>query len=286
MLKSEHLEAFVAFAEHLNFTHAAHALHLSQPALHVQIKKLGEEVGVPLYRRRGQKLELTVAGQRLLLHAREEQQRGREILDELRTGSPHPTVTLAAGTGSYLYLLGPAIREFMRTSPARLRLLQRDRAGTALALRQGEAHLGVGAFDALPDDLDAQLLLRVPPLLVMPRRHPLAKKRRVRLEDLQDAPLIVPPVGQPLRATLAQALSSLGIRWQVAVEATGWSLVLRFVELGMGLTVVNGCCEIPRTLAARPLPELPHVSYYVVTPRGAQLGAETKRLRALLVARH
>jgi hypothetical protein len=75
----------------------------------------------------------------------------------------------------------------------------------------------------------------------------------------------------------------VGVRWQIAVEATGWSLVLRFVELGMGLTVVNGCCEIPRTLVAHPLRELPQVSYYVVTRRGAQFGAEVKRLRALLV---
>jgi LysR family transcriptional regulator, low CO2-responsive transcriptional regulator len=51
----------------------------------------------------------------------------------------------------------------------------------------------------------------------------------------------------------------------------------------MGLTVVNGCCEIPRTLVARPLHELPQVTYYVVAQRGAQLGPEAKRLRSLLL---
>ena len=52
MLKLEWLEAFAAFAEHQSFTRAARALHLSQPALHVQVKKLSEALGVALYRYR------------------------------------------------------------------------------------------------------------------------------------------------------------------------------------------------------------------------------------------
>ena len=62
MLRTEWLEAFIAFAERLNFTHAARALHLSQPALFVQISKLGEAVGVPLYFRQGRQLQLTMLG--------------------------------------------------------------------------------------------------------------------------------------------------------------------------------------------------------------------------------
>jgi DNA-binding transcriptional LysR family regulator len=279
MIKSEWLEAFIAFGERLNFTHAARALHLSQPALFVQIQKLGEAVGVPLYDKSGQKLLLTDAGERLLAHAREERERSRELLDELRTGSAHPTVTLAAGTGSYLYLLGPAIRAFRRASTARLQKLQRDRRGTVEAVRRGEAQLGVAAFDALPEDLESRLLTRVPEVLVLPRQHRLAKKGQVRLTDLDGESLIVPPVGQPQRATLEQALA--GVSWQVAVEATGWSLVLRFVELGLGLTVVNGCCEIPRGLVARPVAELPSVAYHLVSRR--ELRSEAKRLRDLIL---
>ena len=200
---------------------------------------------MPLYSRQGRQLVLSDAGRRLLAFAREQRDRDGEVVSELRTGRARPTVTLAAGTGSFLYLLGPALREFLRASPARLRLLQRERGGTVEAVKSGEAQLGVAAFDAVPDDLEPQLVTRVPQLAVMPRQHPLAKRRRIRLRDLDGLQLIVPPVGQPQRATLEQALSSAGVHWQVAVEATGWTLVLRFVELGLGLTVVNGCCEIP-----------------------------------------
>ena len=53
MLQSPWLQAFITFAEHANFTHAAKAMHLSQPALHLQIQRLSEAVGVPLYTRQG-----------------------------------------------------------------------------------------------------------------------------------------------------------------------------------------------------------------------------------------
>jgi DNA-binding transcriptional LysR family regulator len=282
VLRAEWLESFIAFAERLNFTHAAMALHLSQPALHVQIAKLSETVGVALYEKRGRQLALTDAGVTLLGFARDAKQQSAELVTALRTGVHESSVTLAAGTGAFLYLLGPGIRDFMRASPARLRLLHRDRAGTVEAVRRGEAQLGVAVFDAVPDDLDAQLLTRVPQVLVMPKRHGLARRRQVKLADLSGEALIVPPVGNPQRATLSQALDSAEVQWRVAVEATGWELVLRFVELGVGLAVVNGCCRIPPRLVSRSLPELPRVAYYLIERRSARQSEAAAQLRRAL----
>jgi DNA-binding transcriptional LysR family regulator len=284
MLRSEWLTSFIAFAERLNFTHAAWALHLSQPALHVQIAKLTEAVGVPLYEKRGRQLALTAAGVKLLAFAREAQARADDFVTTLRTGRAAPSVTLAAGTGAFLYLLGPGIRDFLRGATARLHLLHRDRAGAVAAVRRGEAQLGVAAFDALPEDLEAQLLVRVPQVLVMPRRHALARRARLRLADLGGQALIVPPVGQPQRATLAQALDSAEVPWRVAVEATGWELVLRFVALGLGLAIVNGCVRVPPGLVGRALVELPRVSYSIVARPGLRSDEPAAQLRRLLQA--
>ena len=285
MLSSTWLDSFIAFAEHLNFTHAARALRLSQPALYVQISKLAEEVGIPLYQRIGRRLELTAAGVDLLRFARENRERSRCFLEELRTGHSDQPVTLAAGTGAYLYLLGPALREFQRRSSSRLELLQRDRAGAVAAVRSGEAHLGVAPLDSTPEGIEVKLLLRVDQALVLPARHRLARKRRVRLSDLAGESLIVPPEDHAQRATLAQALASAGVPWRVAVEATGWQLVLRFVELGMGLTVVNSCCKPPRGLVLRPLAELPRVSYALLTRASTSRRGEAARLAQLLLER-
>src|ERR1700722_7647778 len=81
MLKLEWLEAFAAFAEHRSFTRAAAALHLSQPALHVQVKKLAQALGVALYRREGQRLVLTADGRRVAAFGRETRGTPRELDD-------------------------------------------------------------------------------------------------------------------------------------------------------------------------------------------------------------
>src|SRR5688572_9860058 len=120
LLKTEWLESFVAFAERLSFTRAAEARHISQPALHVQIAKLGGELGVPLYRRDGQRLVLTTDGTKLLAFAREELERTRVFRDLLATGASREPVVLAAGEGAYLYLLGDALHDVLDAGGAPL----------------------------------------------------------------------------------------------------------------------------------------------------------------------
>jgi DNA-binding transcriptional LysR family regulator len=283
VLSSDGLEAFIAFAERLNFTHAAADLHISQPALHVKIGKLAESVGAPLYRRIGRRLELTAQGVAVLAFARESRERDRLLVETVRTGASHPPITLAAGEGAYLYLLGAAIRAFARRSKSRLTLLQRDQSGTIAAVRSGEAHVGVAILDGAVDGIDQQRIGRWPQVLVMPARHALARKRSLKLADLDGVALVVPPEGRPQRATLQQAFNSASVPWRVAVEATGWALMLHFVEIGVGLAVVNGCCRIPRGLVARPLAELPQVEYHVLARAGAALAGEAAALRRAIV---
>ena len=55
-VSADALASFAVFADHLNFTRAAEELHISQPALHVKVRKLSESLGRPLYRRAGRRL--------------------------------------------------------------------------------------------------------------------------------------------------------------------------------------------------------------------------------------
>ncbi|WP_437758218.1 LysR family transcriptional regulator [Sorangium sp. So ce1389] len=284
MLNLDWLGAFVVFSEHLNFTRAARALHISQPALHGQIGKLGEALGVALYQRRGQRLELTADGKRVAAFGREVGERTRSFLDVLRNGESREPVVLCAGEGSYLYLLGEGIRAFTARAAAPLRLLTRDREATLDAIATGEAHLGVAPLEGTPDGLAADRLTEVEQVLVVPHAHPLARKRRIKLQDLEGARLVVPGPSRPHRALLAQALLSAGVRWEPAVEANGWELMLHFVRLGVGVAVVNACCRLPRGLVARPIPELPRKVFYVVRRRGGELQGAPAELRDTLLA--
>ncbi len=284
MLHLEWLEGFTVFAEHLSFTAAARALHLSQPALHVQIGKLSAELGVPLYVRHGQRLELTADGRRVLLFAREMGERERAFRDVLRAGESLQPVALAAGEGSFLYLLGPAIRAFSAAARAPLRLLTRDLDATLAAVRSGEAHLGVAPVEGAPQGLTIDHLTEVAQVLAVPAAHPLARRRSIKLRDLEGARLVVPPPGRPHRAAITAALLAAGVAWEPAVEASGWEPMLHFVALGVGIAIVNACCRLPRGLVARPLPELPRRSYSVIRRRDAVLEGVTAELRRVILA--
>lgn len=54
----------------------------------------------------------------------------------------------------------------------------------------------------------------------------------------------------------------------MAVEATGWEVMLHLVRLGMGLAVVNACCRLPAGVAGRPIPELPALQYFLFHRNG------------------
>jgi DNA-binding transcriptional LysR family regulator len=274
------LAAFVVFAERLNFTHAARDLHISQPALHVQIKKLTEAVGRPLYRRAGRALTLTAEGRRLAAYGREVDQRGRQVLAEVRGEVAAGPVVLASGQGAFLYLLGGAIRRFLRHGGA-LRLATLPGPDAIEAVRDARAHLAVVATDAPPPDLDAARLCDVGQRVVLPATHRLARRRSIRPADLAGESIVTAPAGTPHRAMLTQLLRAAGIDWTVAVEAPGWELMLHFARLGLGVAVVNAFCPVPPGLVAIPLAGAPAITYHLLA-RPAPRGDATDSLRALI----
>ena len=276
----EAIQAFAVFADSLSFSEAARALHISQPALHTKIGRLADQLGIPLYVRSGQKLALTRHGELVARHGRDLQSRSLALLDSLRGHAEPERIALAAGGGAFLYLLGPSLRSFIRrsTGKVRLTLLTLDRAGTLDAVLTGKAHVGVAPLETVPDEIAAEPLCSVGQVLVAPRDHPLARKRSIRLPDLAGAELIVPRSGQPHREILARTLQSAGIPWTVAVEATGWELIIEFVRMGMGFAVVNSYCRIPAGLTSVPIPELPGLRFQVCYLAGTKPGGHLRRL--------
>lgn len=279
----DRLRSFLVFAEHQNFTHAAETLALTQPALFAQVKRLADDLGVALYRRRGRQLELTAEGVQVQRFARDLVSSSTAFLERLHGSARAETVRLAAGEGAYLYLLGNALREHRKHSPHPLRLLTRDAPGTLAALRSGDADVGVAALTELPADLESETLVSVGQVVVVPRGHVLAKKKRLCLADLEGRDLVVPPLGRPHRTALSRALLGAGVQWHVAVEVTGWELMLHFTQLGMGLAVVNDFVRVPRGLVARPLQGLSPIRYQLLTreretrPSAAQLADVLRR---------
>lgn len=267
------LFSFVVFADHLNFTRAAEALHITQPALHAQIRKLAEDIGATLYRRDGRALVLTAEGRRLAAFGREVQARGSDVLAELRGEDSRGPVILASGQGAFLYLLGPAIKRFPKDRWP-LRVVSMSGPDTVQAVRDARADVGVAVLTNAPTDLDCQTVRRVGQTVLLPRGHRLSKRRSLKPGDLDTESIVVAPEGSPHRVMLSQALATAGARWSVAVEATGWELMIQFVRCGLGIAVVNDFCPVPRGLVGVRLEGVPDVEYQVATRPGS--GRESK----------
>lgn len=255
------LQAFAEFAESGNFTHAAARLHLSQPALHAKITNLSRLLNSTLYIRKGRGIEITKAGQKVQRFARELQQAAEEFDADLRDTPKTSPVTLIAGEGAYLYMLGAGIRSYRRTTKHALTLQVADAQSALAAVELGQAHIGIAPLDAAPSGVISQTFSRVGQVVALPAKHELASKRSIKLKQLNDCNLVVPPVGRPHRTMLSRLLQSESVTWHVAVEVSGWELMLNFVQLGVGLAIVNECCRLPKGVVSRPIPELPSIYY-------------------------
>jgi DNA-binding transcriptional LysR family regulator len=270
LLEPDALRSFAVFAEHRNFTTAAAALHISQPSLHVKIKKLGAALGVDLYERDGRRLTLTAAGRQLAAFARDNARRVDDFLGELAAA---PTVTIAAGRGAFRWVIAESIRRISAGGRA-VAILSADRDAALAAVTSGRADVAVVAYDPPARGVRSSQIAAYPQVLVVDDGHPLAGRTEVRLADLAGLDLVVPPPDRPHRRTLERALLDAGVAWRPAAEVEGWDLLVHCVALGIGATVVNGCVEVPPGLSAVPIADLPAVRYWAAwrTARRGALG--------------
>jgi LysR family transcriptional regulator, low CO2-responsive transcriptional regulator len=132
LLESDALRSFGVFAQHRNFTAAAAALGISQPALHVKVRKLAAGLGTELYEREGRSLVLTPAGERLAAFALDSRARAGELLTAL--GGDSSALAIAAGRGAIRWVIPDAIRAASR----------QGRRVRGVPVHRGEAVAGPG----------------------------------------------------------------------------------------------------------------------------------------------
>ena len=264
LLEPDALRAFAAFAAHRNFTTAAAALHISQPSLHVKIRKLSAELGVSLYEREGRRLVLTAAGQRLAAFAADHGRRLDEFLAQVHDAPP--ALSIATGRGALRWVIGGAIRRVSAEGHP-VTIITADRDGALAALASGRVDVAVVAYDPPSRQVDAVQVAAYPQVLVIDSTHRLARRQRLRLADLDGLGLVVPAPDRPHRRALERALLNAGVAWTPVAEADGWDLLVHLASLGVGATVVNGCVAVPPGLTAVPISDLPRIRYWAAWRR-------------------
>ncbi len=174
-------------------------------------------------------------------------------------------MALASGPGAFLNLLGPAVLK-AREGPFPLRLMPRNRPRAATAMREARAHVAAGVFaSATTAGLQIYPWREVGQMVVVPKAHRLAAREQLHPTDLAGEALVIAPQGLPHRVSTARVLAEQDVAWEVAVEATGWELMVRFVTYGMGVTVINDFVALPDDLTGVPISGFPAVRYDVAT---------------------
>lgn len=238
------LRSFVAVAEELHFGRAAERLHISQPPLSVQIRTLEERLGARLFDRDRRSVKLTEAGAFLLDRARFLLTEGeRSTLEAARIARGESGVLAIGYTPTATYeVLPPLLRRFRARHPSvRLELVELRSALQLEALRAGRIEVGFACGPLGAEDLTERVLVTERFVAAVPRRHPLARRARVRLRELARAPIVaVRPDVEPAWAdACTSALRRARAELEVVQETDGKIALLGLVAAGVGLAIVS-----------------------------------------------
>ena len=210
-MELRHLRYFVALADCLSFTRAAERVHVTQSTLSHQIRQLEEEVGQPLFERIGKRVVTTEAGALLLgfaVRALREvdggiamlQPGGGGLTGQLRIGATH---TFNIG------LIPECVALFLDRHPTvqiRIEELSADRISERLG--SGALDLGIAYRPSGPSKLRFEPLFHEEMVLVVSERHPFAARRRIRMVELHQQPLVLLPVEFATRTLLDECFAS------------------------------------------------------------------------------
>jgi len=242
----QQLRGFCYAARTKSISKAADMLFLSQPSVSLQIKALEEELGAKLFERKGPRIALTHDGETLYDLARPIVGAIDKLDEEFfarRDSLEHGTVSIAAGGSTIQYVLPPVVEQFLGEYPdidVRLHNVT-GKAGLEL-MREGDADFAVGPLLDTPDDLAFYAIVSYDPVLITAPSHPLAARKRIRLRDISQYPLILPPKHLSTWRMLEYVFAEHGLPYEVKLEVGGYEVIKTYVRLGLGISIVMDIC--------------------------------------------
>jgi DNA-binding transcriptional LysR family regulator len=286
----QQLQYFLATVEHGSFSAAADSLHMAQPSLSEQVRRLEAELGVELFARVGRGLALTEAGHTLRPHAErviaDAAQARESVVEvrELRGG----TVSLGMFGDAPYYLLTEIIEEFRARHPdVRVRVVGQNSSEVADALRSGELEAAVIALPVDDTGLDVRPIMDVEIFFAtaVPERLP----RRMTAKRLAEVPLIVYDANygweDPTRRQLYERAQRAGVSLEPVVEIEDVQAAVQLAGRGVGDTVVSQAVatgsRFPATLHLAPFDPPLRDTFAIVTRRGAHLSPAVTELLSL-----
>jgi LysR family cys regulon transcriptional activator len=289
--KNNRLKQMRAFCEVFrtgSMTLAAQKLFLSQPSVTLQIQAMERELGVTVFERHGPVIKLTPDGEVLYALAKPlvdgidslqqnfAAQHGRLDSGELNIG---------AGESTILYILPEAVSRFVHAYPGiQLKIHNVTGRDGLKMLSADEIDFAVGSMLDVPEDITYLPLATFDPVLITPLDHPLAGQHAVTLEEISRYGLILPPRHLSTWRMVKYVFQQNNLTFTVTLEAGGWEVIKKYVELGMGISIVTDICLTgTEKLASISLNQyFPQRGYGLVLRKGKFLSPQAKRFVEIL----
>ncbi|WP_354698921.1 HTH-type transcriptional regulator CynR [Paraconexibacter sp. AEG42_29] len=238
------LEYFVAVAEEASFTRAAARVHVAQPGVSAQVRRLEDELGQALFDRSGRAVQLTQAGTAMLPYARRAigaVAGARDAVDEL-AGLATGEVTIGMITACTSLELMDLLAEFRGRHPGiAIRLREAGSDELLEGLRTGHldlAWIGVSSHSGDPPGIATRTLVEDTVVAAVAPGHRLAGRSGVTLRALRHEPLVTLVRGTGVRSALEHGCAAAGVVPTVACEATAPHTVAELAARGLGVATL------------------------------------------------
>lgn len=284
------LQVFEAVARHLSFSRAAEELHLTQPAVSMQIRQLDESVGLPLFEQIGKKIFLTDAGKEIYHYSRNIAQQLAEaeaVLEEMKGLKRGKLNISVVSTANYF---APQLLALFcqRHSGVTLSLNVVNREVLLNQLANNEMDLGVMGQPPEGLDIVAEPFMENPLVVIASPGHPLAAERNILLPRLAEETFIVREQGSGTRSAMERFFLQHGLTLSTGMEMSTDEAIKQAVQAGMGLGIVSMLTlslELEtRRLAVLDVESFPiRRNWFVVHRKGKRLSTVAQAFKAFLL---
>lgn len=246
------MRAFVAIGRLGSFTQAAKLLHTTQPALSARIRELESALAVRLFDRSTRSVLLTQAGEDLLPVVEQVLNDFGSVVERAQDVAGRNTgrIAIAALPSVASGLLPEAIARFRRRYP-RITIALRDGVADRILelIRTREVDFGITSVGASDPGFELTPIGTDRIVAVLPRSHPLARRRRLTLAAIVDHPLILMDRDSSVRHAVDATYASAGRMAAPMFEATFMATAVALVRAGLGITLLPSSAHEVRTAA-------------------------------------
>jgi DNA-binding transcriptional LysR family regulator len=286
------LRVYEAVARHRSFSRAASELHLTQPAVSMQVRQLEDEVGVPLYEQMGRRIDITAAGREVADCARAVMLRLRESEEALAqlTGAGGGEISISA-VSTAKYHVPMLLAEFRRKYPeVRVRLSVSNREQVVRDLTENSVDLAIMGTPPRGLDTVAVPFARHPIAIIAAPGHALARARRLPLSRLAGETFLIRERGSGTRSAMERVFRERRFHPRETIEMSSNETIKQAVMAGMGVSFLSlhtvGLEVAARRLAVLDVAGTPVMRHwYVIHRERKRLTPVAEAFKDFLIAR-